>query len=95
MSDKEKERDAILKELHQSDSEPSEDDDDADLGLELAKAKASKQSNEKKKEDPIDEEQKRHKENLMQDLYDAISDEDEEEPKTQDAGDNPFKQQMI
>ena len=89
----EADRDAILKELHNSDSEGS--DDDEDLGLEIAKMKAKAPvSPEKPKpsENPLDEEEKRHKDNLMQDIYDNISDEDEEESKQSD---NPFKEQMI
>jgi hypothetical protein len=90
----EADRDAILKELHNSDSEGS---DDEDIGLDLAKMKKSPEavkSAEKPKENPLDEEEKRHKDNLMQDIYDQISDEeDDETPKAQE--DNPFKEQMI
>lgn len=53
----EADRDAILKELHKSDSEGS--DDDEDLGLEIAKMKAkAPASPEKPKqtENPLDEE---------------------------------------
>ena len=78
----EADRDAILKELHNSESEGS---DDEDIGLEIDKKKKAlevEKSAEKKSENPLDEEQKRHKENLMQDIYDQISDEeDEDTPK--------------
>lgn len=64
----EADRDAILKELHKSDSEGS--DDDEDIGLEIAKMKGKAKapvSPEKPKasENPLDEEEKRHKDNLM------------------------------
>jgi len=41
--------------------------------------------------DPLAEEKKRHKDNLMQDLYDGISDEEEDEEVKSD---NPFKEQL-
>jgi hypothetical protein len=44
----------------------------------------------KPQENPLADEEKRHKENLMQDIYDQISDEDDEEAK-EDQTDNPFK----
>ena len=64
----------ILKELHAEDNDSSNSDED--VGIDLAKMKAQSQkkaSAEKDKKpssDPISEEKKRHKENLMQDIYD-------------------------
>ena len=47
-------------------------------------------SGEKVSEDnPLSDEQKRHKDNLMADIYDQISDEDDEE-ETKVSSDNPF-----
>ena len=59
----------ILKELHKDDSDAS----DEDLQLPIV--------TNQKKVDPLQEEKQRHKENLMQDIYDQISDEEEEEAK--------------
>lgn len=61
-------RDAILKELHNSDSDGS--DDEEDISLEIAKMKKKlpekvEKVEKTKSDNPLDEEQKRHKDNLM------------------------------
>ena len=48
----------------------------------------------KEEENPLSDEQKRHKDNLMADIYDQISDEDDEEEEKANS-DNPFQQQMM
>ena len=44
---------------------------------------------------PLSDEQKRHKDNLMADIYDQISDEDDDEEEKTANNDNPFQQKII
>lgn len=97
----------ILKELHQEDNGSNEsDEEDLDLGIDKLKM-AQKDTPPKEKRDapvnrsdPISEEKKRHKENLMQDIYDQLSDDDEEDEENTGSSqasqnDNPFQQQLL
>lgn len=65
----------------EADQEGSSSEDDLDLGLVAAK------------KDPISEEKQRHKENLMQDIYDQLSDEEDEDEESK-TKDNPFQKQL-
>ena len=100
MSKEDEDRDAILKELHNDDSNSSEDEDlnIANLKKQMTQKKTPEKeaSAEKGKEEenPLSDEQKRHKDNLMADIYDQISDEDDEEEEKVNS-DNPFQQQMM
>lgn len=58
------------------------------------------EKDDKKGSDPISQEKQRHKENLIQDIYDQISDEDDDEEdsgKNKDGvpNDNPFREQLM
>ena len=111
MSEQE-DRDAILKELHQSDEDSGGSDGELDLGIDkLKKGQADsespkvspekKEADAKKEEkiDPLKDQEQRHKENLMQDLYENVSDEDDDDMNRADGkGDgveNPFHEQLV
>ena len=100
----------ILKQLHNED-EGSDSDGELDLGLGQAQPKApaagaatassvvTGQAAQVPEVSPLTEEKERHKKNLMQDLYDQISDDEDDDegggPTAAGAGsglqsDNPF-----
>lgn len=104
MSDKENDREEILKQLHGEDDDSSSGEDDLAADLQKLKQKAEAtdkpQGIEDKKVEEIEQEaQRRSKETLMNDLYAQMSDdEDDEEEKTAQEGshsDNPFKAQLL
>lgn len=76
----------ILKELHDAqENDSNNSDEDLDLGLEQLKAqkKATLAAS-----DPISEEKQRHQQNLMQDIYDNLSDDDDEDEEEQESTTN-------